>query len=109
VPFLVLLCWTLWILGISGILVVYNAFPIAFTAANSFSFFPLIIYGLWEERREYSLWQMMPLLFLVTVYTYHWIPCLASALIKIATRKPVWEKTPRFNNRKRRLDRRPRK
>jgi len=103
VPFLVLLCGIWFIMGISGILLVYNAFPVVFTAANSFSFFPLIIYGLWKERREYPLWQMVPLLFLVTLYTYHWIPCLTSALIKMVTRKPVWEKTPRFNNAKRRL------
>ena len=98
VPFLVLLCWMWFILGILGIVKIYNAFPIAFTTANSFSFFPLIVYGLWKERREYPIWQIIPLLFLVTAYTYHWIPCITSALIKIITKRPVWEKTPRFNN-----------
>jgi len=104
VPFLVLLCWTWFILGVFDVFATYNAFPVAFTAANSFSFFPLIIYGLWKERKEYPLWQIIPLLFLVTAYTYHWIPCLTSALIKIFTKKPVWEKTPRFNNRKKRYE-----
>ncbi len=66
VPFLVLLCGMWFVSGISGIFVVHNAFPIAFMAANSFSFFPLIIYGLWKERRECFLWQMMPLLFLLS-------------------------------------------
>jgi cellulose synthase/poly-beta-1,6-N-acetylglucosamine synthase-like glycosyltransferase len=99
VPFLVLLSWLWFLLGTLGIVETYNAFPALFTMANSFSFFPLIIYGLWRERKEYPLWQIIPLLFVVTAYTYHWIPCLTSAIIRIVTkRKPVWFKTPRFNN-----------
>jgi len=97
VPFLVLLCWVWFILAVLGIVAIYNAFPSAFTTANAFSFFPLIIYGLWKERREYPLWQIIPLLFVVTAYIYHWIPCLTSAIIKIIAKRPVWDKTPRFN------------
>jgi len=100
VPFLVLLCWVWFLLGLLGVLTVYNAFPAAFTIANSFSFFPIFAYGLWRGRKDYPLWQMIPLLFILTAYAYHWIPCLASAIIKIITRKPVWDKTPRFGNKK---------
>jgi 1,2-diacylglycerol 3-beta-glucosyltransferase len=98
VPFLVLLCWVLFGVSILGIITVHNAFPIAFTLANSFSFFPLIAYGLWKERKEYPLWQIVPLLFIVTAYTYHWIPCVTSAIVKTITHKPIWSKTPRFTN-----------
>ena len=41
---------------------------------------------------------MIPLLFIVTIYTYHWIPCITSAIIKAIVKKPSWKKTPRFNN-----------
>ncbi|MFQ6081639.1 MAG: glycosyltransferase [Candidatus Bathyarchaeia archaeon] len=98
VPFVVLLCWVWFGLSVFGFIRLRNTFPLAFTLANSFSFFPLLGYGLWRERREYSLWYIIPLLFIVTAYTYHWIPCIISAIIKTLTRKPTWEKTPRFNN-----------
>jgi 1,2-diacylglycerol 3-beta-glucosyltransferase len=98
VPFLVLLSWLWFLLGTLGIVGTYNAFPAVFTIANSFSFFPLIIYGLWKERSEYPLWQIVPLLFVVTAYTYHWIPCLTSAILRMLTKsKPTWVKTPRSN------------
>ena len=97
VPFLVLLCWVLSGLSLLGIIRIYNFFPWAFTLANSFTFFPLIFYGLWKQREEYPLWQIIPLTFIVTAYTYHWILCMISALIKMVTQNPSWTKTPRFN------------
>jgi hypothetical protein len=97
VPFLVLLCWVLSGLSLLGIIRIYNFFPWAFTLANSFTFFPLIFYGLWKQREEYPLWQMIPLTFIVTAYTYHWILCMIAALIKMVTQNPSWTKTPRFN------------
>jgi 1,2-diacylglycerol 3-beta-glucosyltransferase len=97
VPFLVLMCWVLSGLSLLGIIRIYNYFPWAFTLANSFSFFPLIFYGLWKQREEYPLWQMIPLTLIVTVYTYHWIVCVMSALIKMVTQNPSWTRTPRFN------------
>jgi cellulose synthase/poly-beta-1,6-N-acetylglucosamine synthase-like glycosyltransferase len=97
VPFLVLLCWVLSGLSLLGIIRIQNFFPWAFTLANSFSFFPFYVYGLWKEREEYPLWQMIPLTFMATAYTYHWIPCITSALINMVTQKPSWTKTPRFN------------
>jgi len=99
VPFVVLMCWVWFGLSTLGLIGLSNAFPFAFTLANSFSFFPILGYGLWREKREYPFWQMIPLLFIVTAYSYHWIPCIVSALIKMITREPMWEKTPRFNNR----------
>ncbi len=98
IPSLVLLCWIWTALSYFGIITTYNMFPTAFTLANGFSFFPLMGYGLWKGRNEYPLWQMIPLLFIVTIYTYHWIPCTTSAIIKAILKKPSWKKTPRFNN-----------
>lgn len=97
VPLLVILCWIWSGLSIIGLISTHNSFPLVFCVANGFSFFPFIGYGLWKERKEYPLWQLVPLLFIATVYTYHWIPCITSALLKLATRKPNWNKTPRFN------------
>lgn len=96
VPSLVLICWTWSALSIFGIISIYNIFPWVFTLATSFSFFPILGYGLWKEKNEYSLWKIMPLLFISTVYTYHWIPCTTSAILKVILKKPNWKKTPRF-------------
>ncbi len=98
IPTLVLICWVWSGLSILGIITVYNIFPMTFTLANSFSFFPLLGYGLWKERKEYPSWQIIPFLLIATVYTYHWIPCTTSAIIKTIIKKPAWKKTPRFNN-----------
>ncbi len=95
VPFLVVLCWIWTGLSLAGLIETYNSFPLAFCIANGFSFFPFIGYGLWKERKEYRLWKITPLLFITTVYTYHWIPCITSAFLKLITHKPTWAKTPR--------------
>jgi 1,2-diacylglycerol 3-beta-glucosyltransferase len=100
IPSLVLLCWIWTALSFVGIISIYNMFPPAFTLANGFSFFPLMGFSLWKERNEYPLWQMIPLLFIATAYTYHWIPCTSSAIIKAIVKKPSWKKTPRFNSTK---------
>ncbi|UCH32433.1 MAG: glycosyltransferase family 2 protein [Candidatus Bathyarchaeota archaeon] len=97
VPFLVILCWIWSGMSLVGLIDTYNSFPLAFCVANGVSFFPFIGYGLWKERKEYPLWQLVPLLFITTAYTYHWIPCITSALLKLATHKPIWSKTPRFD------------
>jgi cellulose synthase/poly-beta-1,6-N-acetylglucosamine synthase-like glycosyltransferase len=93
-PFLVLLCWIWFGLSLFGIIRISNAFPLAFCVANGFSFLPFYGYGLWKERKEYPRWQIIPLMFIATAYTYHWIPCITSAIIKMITRKPTWSKTP---------------
>jgi cellulose synthase/poly-beta-1,6-N-acetylglucosamine synthase-like glycosyltransferase len=99
-PVLVFICWAWSGLSLLGVIRISNFFPIAFTIANGFSFFPLLGYGLWKEKKEYPRWQIIPLVFIATVYTYHWIPCVMSAIMKMLTCKPTWVKTPRFNNTK---------
>jgi len=98
-PIFVSLCWIWSGLSFLGIIETSNFFPLAFTLANGFSFLPLLGYGLWKERAEYPKWQIIPLLFITTAYTYHWIPCVSSALVKMTLAKPVWTKTPRFAER----------
>ena len=98
-PIFVSICWIWSGLGFLGIIETSNFFPLAFTLANGFSFLPLLGYGLLKERAEYPRWQIVPLLFMTVAYTYHWIPCVTSALVKMATAKPVWTKTPRFAKR----------
>jgi 1,2-diacylglycerol 3-beta-glucosyltransferase len=97
VPFLVLLCWVLSGLSLFGIITLSNVFPWVFTLANGISFLPLFLYGLWKERVEYPVWQILPLSLIGQVYTYHWVPCISIAAVKILTRKPIWKKTQRFN------------
>jgi cellulose synthase/poly-beta-1,6-N-acetylglucosamine synthase-like glycosyltransferase len=98
IPFLVILCWIWSGLSYVGLIQISNLFPFAFMVANAFSFVPFFFYGLWKERRDYPLWQVLPLTIIGTVYTYHWVICLTSAVIKALTAKPVWVKTPRFNH-----------
>ncbi len=97
VPFLVILCWVLSGLALFGVIRISNAFPWLFTVANGFSFLPLYFIGLWKERGDYPVWQILPLTLIGTVYTFHWIPCISIAAIKMVAEKPVWKKTPRFN------------
>ncbi len=101
VPFLVLFCWVLSILSIFGIVKLSNGFPWIFALANGFSFLPLYFYGLWKERSEYSILKIIPLSIVGTLYTYHWLPCISVATVKMIVSKPVWKKTPRFNKIKR--------
>jgi cellulose synthase/poly-beta-1,6-N-acetylglucosamine synthase-like glycosyltransferase len=96
IPLLVLLCLVLTGLSLIGIIRISNAFPWIFILANSFSFFPFFAYGLWKERKEYPLSQLIPLTFIATFYCYHWVPCILSALVKTVITKPVWAKTPRI-------------
>lgn len=97
VPYLVIFCWVLTGLSLLGIVRLSNAFPWIFVLANGFSFLPLYFYGLWKERIDYPVWQIVPLSLIGAVYTYHWLPCISIAAVKMATQKPVWKKTPRFS------------
>jgi 1,2-diacylglycerol 3-beta-glucosyltransferase len=103
VPFLVVLCWVLSGLALFGVIRISNVFPWVFTLSNGFSFLPLYFYGLWKERRDYPVWQIVPLSLIGAVYTYHWIPCIFMAAIKMVVKKPVWKKTPRFNGKNARM------
>ncbi|MHA2231862.1 MAG: glycosyltransferase [Candidatus Hodarchaeales archaeon] len=98
IPILVFLCWAWSGLAILGIIGVSNFFPFAFMVVNAFSFIPLFAYGLLKQRAEYPRWQIVPLIFIAAAYTYHWIPVVMSAIVKILTTKPKWTKTPRFNS-----------
>ena len=95
-PVLVASCWILTGLAVFGLIKTTNFFPLVFTISQGFSFLPLLGYGLWKERSQYPKWQIIPLVLITTVYTYHWIPCVMSALVKMFTAKPKWIKTPRF-------------
>jgi 1,2-diacylglycerol 3-beta-glucosyltransferase len=95
-PLLVGLCWIWSALNLIGLVEMTNFFPLIFTLVNGFSFVPLLGYGLWKERTEYPTWQIVPLAFIAAFFTYHWIPCVMSALVKAVSAKPVWIKTPRF-------------
>ena len=98
VPFIVVFCWVLSGLALIGTVRISNAFPWFFTLANGFSFLPLYVCGLWKQRDDYPVWQIVPLSLIGTVYTFHWIPCISIAAAKMFIKKPVWEKTPRFNH-----------
>jgi hypothetical protein len=79
IPSLVILCWVWSGFNVLGVIPVRNMFSSAFTIGVSFSFFPMLGYGLWKARDDYPVWQIIPLLLITTVYTYHWIPCIVSA------------------------------
>jgi cellulose synthase/poly-beta-1,6-N-acetylglucosamine synthase-like glycosyltransferase len=95
-PLVVLLCYIWSGLSFLGILELQNAFPFAFCLANAFSFIPFFVYSLWKERKDYPVRQFVPLIAIALVYTYHWIPCVTSATLKMLLCKPTWFKTPRF-------------
>jgi cellulose synthase/poly-beta-1,6-N-acetylglucosamine synthase-like glycosyltransferase len=97
VPFLVIICWVLSGLSLLGIVRISNIFPWVLTLANGFSFLPLYFFGLWKEKADYPAWQIIPLSLIGAIYTYHWLPSISIAAVKMITEKPVWKKTPRFN------------
>ncbi len=97
VPFLVLFCWVFSALSLLGAVRISNIFPWVLTLANGFSFMPLYFVGLWKEKADYPAWKIVPLSLIGAIYTYHWIPCITIATVKMVTKKPVWNKTPRFN------------
>ncbi len=91
IPPLIIVVWALSILALIGMFRVVTPFPTVFLVANSISFFPLIGYGLWSYRREYPKKYLIPLVFLTTAYTYHWVACTVAAMKRIILRKkPTW-------------------
>jgi 1,2-diacylglycerol 3-beta-glucosyltransferase len=95
-PVMIGFSWILTGLSVLGFVKITNFFSLSITIAQGFSFLPLIGYGLWKQKEDYPRWQIVPLVFITTVYTYHWIPATMSALVKFLTTKPKWVKTPRF-------------
>ena len=91
IPPLIIVVWVLSIFALVGLFEVVTPFPAIFLIANSISFFPLIAYGLWSFRTEYPKKYMVPLVFLTTAYTYHWVVCTVAAMSKIFSRaRPSW-------------------
>ena len=91
IPPLIILVWALSLFALLGLFRVATSFPSIFLLANSVSFFPLIGYGLWTFRHEYSKKQIVPLIFITTAYTYHWVVCTVAAMYRIILRKkPSW-------------------
>lgn len=92
---LVLLVWLLTALALVDVIHVTNLLPAFFTIAISFAFFPVVAYGMRTQPR-YRGWRFPAYLAAFAVYTYHWIPCLYVALLRLVGRDdPRWSKTRR--------------
>lgn len=90
-PPVILMVWAISVMGILGLFMIHNPFPAYFMLVNSICFFPIIGYGLWTVRSEYKTVYILPLIFLTTAYTYHWVVCTLAAMVKVARREqPVW-------------------
>lgn len=95
VPLVVLFSFFLSFLSLAGVIAVTNRFGVGILLANSFSFVPLIVLGLyWAKIPIHKIVYLVPL---TIIYTYHWLPVLVSAWASIIQHKqPVWVKTKRY-------------
>ncbi len=95
VPFVVIATLGLFLLDQVNVINIANQFGLIFLLVNSVSFIPLLLMGLiWNGL---SWWRILYLAPVTILYTYHWIPVLFVAFIKIITsRKPYWVKTERY-------------
>jgi len=95
VPFVVLVCFFLSLLNLTGVIRIANNFGPALLLINSFSFVPLIILGLlWAKVPIYKTLYLVPL---AVIYAYHWIPAVILGCMSILiNRKPHWVKTKRY-------------
>src|SRR2546426_2157574 len=93
---LVMVVWLLTFLDLIHVIEAVNQLPFLATLAISFGFFPIVTWGMWDMK-EYRRARMPLDLFLFTVYTYHWLPCLyVAALRVIGGDDPKWFKTRRI-------------
>lgn len=93
-PF-VLGVWLLTAFAALDVIQVTNQLPVLVTIGISFGFFPLVIWGMWTQK-EYRGAALVGNLLLFTAYTYHWLPCLYVALLRvIGGDDPKWFKTRR--------------
>src|SRR5213594_540737 len=93
---LVMIVWLLTFLDLVGVVAAVNQLPFLVTLAISFGFFPIVTWGMWDQK-EYRRPRMVLDLLLFTVYTYHWLPCLyVAALRVIGGDDPKWFKTRRI-------------
>lgn len=92
---LVLFVWVLTFLSFAGVVGVSNLLPGLLTIGISFGFFPLVAWGMWQQR-EYRRARLPLDLLLFTAYTYHWLPCLYVAILRmVGGDDPRWLKTRR--------------
>lgn len=93
---LVLVVWLLTLLSLGGVLSVTNQLPVLVTLGISFGFFPVVAWGLWQQP-EYRKARLPLDVLLFTAYTYHWLPCLYVAILRmIGGDDPKWFKTRRI-------------
>src|SRR6267143_3933265 len=93
---LVMVVWLLTFLDVIHVIQAVNQLPFLATLAISFGFFPIVTWGMWNQK-EYRRARMPLDLLLFTVYTYHWLPCLyVAALHVIGGDDPKWFKTRRI-------------
>ncbi len=93
---LVLVVWLLTLLSFGGVLAVTNQLPVLVTLGISFGFFPVVAWGMWEQP-EYRRARLPIDVLLFTAYTYHWLPCLYVAILRmIGGDDPRWFKTRRI-------------
>lgn len=93
---LVLFVWIASALALAGLIQVVNLFPPLFLLVLSFSYLPLVGYGLMTldgYRKAHLPFDLVGFV----AYTYHWIPALLVGLWHvIAGHLPVWRKTDRM-------------
>jgi cellulose synthase/poly-beta-1,6-N-acetylglucosamine synthase-like glycosyltransferase len=93
---LVMIVWLLTFLDLIRVIEAVNQLPVLATLAISFGFFPIVTWGMWDQK-EYRRARMPLDLLLFTAYTYHWLPCLyVAALRVIGGDDPKWFKTRRI-------------
>ncbi len=93
---LVMIVWLLTFLDLIRVIEAVNQLPFLATLAISFGFFPIVTWGMWDQK-EYRRARLPLNLLLFTVYTYHWLPCLyVAALRVIGGDDPRWFKTRRI-------------
>ncbi|HTD80876.1 MAG TPA: glycosyltransferase family 2 protein, partial [Thermoplasmata archaeon] len=93
---LVMVVWLLTFLDLIHVIEAVNHLPFLATLAISFGFFPIVTWGMWDQK-EYRKPRLVLDLILFTVYTYHWLPCLyVAALRVIGGDDPKWFKTRRI-------------
>jgi len=95
VPFVVMATLAMFLLDQLSVITVTNRFGLTFLLVNSFSFIPLILTGL--IRAGLRWWKILYLMPVSIIYTYHWIPVLSVAFLKMITSaQPHWIKTERY-------------
>src|SRR2546425_3903304 len=89
---LVMVVWLLTFLDLIHVIQAVNQLPFLATLAISFGFFPIVTWGMWDQK-EYRKARLPLDLLLFTLYTYHWLPCLSAAALRVSGgAAPKWFK-----------------